>query len=168
MENIIKNICNYVSIIYLYFKNLYKSEKEQAKQQQLLIQAKQKQQYMYNIMSGLAKELYSVLNRRRYYFIQTILSPNDIRIVGCQMAENKVYYIFELSKSTSNSVQTAVLLKVKENINSDIAQLCHHLLSTYGEYSFSISYPFLYYGIMVVGIQDIGLGIQIKVLSNYQ
>ena len=143
------------------------SEKES---QQAYIQQMQQQQrtaYIQSIMYELANNLYYVLKGRNYYFIKPLTASADIRSLNYQEYNGQFIYIYELTKTTQVTVASTILLQVKKDINADIAQAHHYLMSVYGEHMFMITYPFLFHGISVLGIYDTGTAIRIQVVSNY-
>lgn len=143
------------------------SEKES---QQAYIQQMQQQQradYIQSLMYALADNLYYVLKGRNYYFIKPLTASADIRSLNYQKCENGQFiYIYELTKTTQETVASTILNQVRHDINADIAQARHNLMSVYGEQAFMITYPFLQ-DIQVVGIMDSGTAIRIQVVSNY-
>lgn len=146
------------------------SEKEEAQARAQMMNEQQKQMYVQSLMYALANDLFYVLHTRNYYFIRAITAVADIRILNYQECKNGQFiyiYEYELTKTTQVTVASTILLQVKKDVNSDIAQAHHYLMSVYGEQMFVFTYPFLFHGIKVVGILDTGTAIRIQVVSNY-
>lgn len=143
------------------------SEKESQKAYTQQMQQQQQTNYIQSLMYALANDLFYVLHGRNYYFIRAITAVADIRSLDYQEYNGQFIFTYELTKTTQETVASTILNQVRQDINADIAQAHHNLISVYGEQTFVFTYPFLFHGIKVVGILDTGTAIRIEVVSNY-
>lgn len=168
IKQILCTIAGAIKAAVAFIVGYLKSEKEasQARLQQL--QQQQQNNYIYSLMYTLAINLYYVLRARNYYFLKPLSASADIRLLTYQeYKKGQFIYIYELTKTTQETVASTILIQMKHDINADIAQAHHYLMSVYGAQAFMLTYPFIYHGITVVGILDTGTAIRIQIVSNY-
>lgn len=164
----INKIFKALKSVLMYIVSIFQLEKEEAQARAQIMQKQQKRMYVQSLMYALTNDLFYVLHGRNYYFIRAITAVADIRSLNYQECENGQFiYIYELTKTMQNIIASTILIQMKHDINADIAQAQHYLMSVYGEQAFMLTYPFLFHGIKVVGIKDTGTAIRIQIVSNY-
>ena len=163
MKDFLKKIYSLISAMLTAFSDSLQSAHEQKQQQQLLMQEYRRADYIRSVMYEMQNDLFPILGKRHYRFLNSILAPADIRVAGYKVRGNGIIYEFQLEKSAETSVDSTILQRVQQNMNADIQQAQYHL-GTHGSLA---DYPFLAYGLKVVGIKDVGLALQVSVVTNY-
>lgn len=131
----------------------YRMQEQQRQQEQRNIAA-------YEHMMGIAQDLFAVFNGRAYPDLVAIRHPEDIRIVNYKLHQNRFYFMFSLSKSTSEKLYQSDLDNLCRLMNDDIFRFRSEFLY-YPEST--VMYPYLAAGIQVLAIKEYRYHIHILV-----
>lgn len=161
---IIKNtLCS----TYQLFHQKYINQQIQYKQNLACINKASLDTFIYSIMTNISIELFQALSGRHFPNLATIHTPSDIRIVNYQICKDCYIYYFHLSKQNYEKYAITVLNAIKENMQRDIYRFHNELVSYYGTDYVESCYPFIYYGLYVIKLEDVGDSIRLSVVSHF-
>lgn len=171
MMNIIKQIMQYLLTLLKDLSSSFAFKLKQSNQKwQLEQQLQQQQVYNWNMkhfMYQMAEDLAIPLMQHVYPQLQPVSSFADIRIKNYQKRPDGIIYQFTISKKTDEPMSVSHLHLLKERLMKDIATT-RDMMGTYHDtISFMNTYPFLYCGLYILSISDIGSEICIYVTTDY-
>lgn len=164
MNKIKQSLKEIVAFLQLQFQK-YKMEQQQ--QQQIRLKQQQQQQIK-EIMYGMTKDLYYAFHNNRYANLSRVLHPTNIRLYNYKITDKGTLYLFQISKESPDVTIASILLdEIKDNMNRDIVATQQDLIFHYGWEYVQMFYPFLWNGIYVMSVQDLGgSGVIIAVGTN--
>lgn len=146
-----------ISQAYQYVKQEI-SESAQMKQQAVL------NQVAANNILAIRYDLYEGLRNSYYPNLKPIETFNSIRCNGWGLKQNTVVYMYTLAKINTEVLPSPVLQLIMSNMNKDIAAALVTLNSLYGYEYVRAFYPYLFQGLYIVSIRDLGIDVEISVV----
>lgn len=131
----------------------------------------QQQQHLTNtsdIMYNMTVDLFEAIGNRNYPNLQNISYLADIRLHNFRIVNGCTVYQFEIDKVSENRISIPLRKKLRDNMNHDIVQAQRQIISIYGAEWLAAVYPFLYSGMYITSVQDIGHSVIIDVVSHIQ
>lgn len=164
--NLFTDLCTAVSDSCKKAHQKYLSQQETQKQQE-------QNQWNREIMFALQKDLFEVLGNRHYHRLVQITHPACIRMQGWKKSPTKgILYLYgldkELSLNASGRIPETLLSQIWNNMNLDIVQKQNELVSVFSPDVFYSNFPFLYCGMQIAGLKDIGTSVVLEVMTNVQ
>lgn len=101
-------------------------------------------------------DLYEGFKNHSYYILEPIYTPDAIRIHNYTLYDDCIVYHFTLDKKNLGKTAAIILEKLKQNFNLDLASAQRNIVQQCGYPYLQMHHPFLYYGIYVVDIKDLG------------
>ena len=107
-------------------------------------------------MHEMTFDLYEGFKNHSYYILEPIYTPDTIRIHDYTLYNDCIVYHFSLDKKSLGKTAAIVLDKLQQNFNLDLYSAQRNIVQQCGLPYLQLHHPFLYYGIYVVDVQDLG------------
>ncbi len=165
-EDLLKNIATAISVK---CKKIYADYRKQERQACLL----NREQCINNILYALQKDLFEVMGEHAYPKLANIAHPSYIRIHGWRtVPAGAVVYQYELDKELyadmPKRIPEPVLSRIQRSINLDIAQKQNVLKNIYPLTFIQANFCFLFYGMQVTCMKDMGTFVLMEIATNVQ
>ncbi|MCR5798736.1 MAG: hypothetical protein K6G69_01555 [Lachnospiraceae bacterium] len=136
---------------------------------QYRIRNAQKQQIMMNQIAAnnsnaIRYDLFQGFRHSNYPNLHPIVSFNNIRNHGWSIQNNSVIYRYTLAKTSAEPLPSAILQSMMSNMNTDLAGALTTLIDLYDPQYVSMFYPYLYNGVLIVSIRDLGIDVELSVM----
>ncbi len=112
-------------------------------------------------------DLFEGFRHSNYPNIHPVVTFNNIRSCGWCIQNNTVIYRYTLSKTNAEPLASPILKSIMSNMNTDLAGALTTLVHMYGYDYVSSYYPYLYNGLYIVSIRDLGIDIELTVVTNF-
>lgn len=139
-----------------YLKNCWKKKNAAMLQQQKMNELRALQVQIYDMMLAMTIELYECFHLQNYAGLAPITNPRSIRIFTYKKNNGIFIFKFRLAKSIRDTIAAVQLQNMMQNMNADIASMQAYLAYLYDYQYLSINYPYLFYGIWITAIQELG------------
>lgn len=107
-------------------------------------------------MHEMTFDLYEGFKNHSYYILEPIYTPDTIRIHDYTITNDGIVYHFSLDKKSLGKTAAIVLDKLQQNFNLDLSSAQRNIIQQCGYDYLQLKHPFLYYGIYVVDVADLG------------
>lgn len=107
-------------------------------------------------MHEMTFDLYEGFKNHSYYILEPIHTPDAIRIHDYTLYNDCIIYHFSLDKKSLGKTAAIVLEKLQQNFNLDLYSAQRNIIQQFGYDYLQLKHPFLYYGIYVVDVSDLG------------
>lgn len=167
IKKIAQGLKNTLCSIYQIFHQKYLQQQLQNKQNQAYINKASLDSYVYSIMTVISTELFQAFSGKHFMNIAPIHTPSDFRIADYQVCNGCYIYHFHLTKQNYDKYAVTVLNAIKENMQRDIYRFHNELINYYGIDYVESCYPFIYYGLYLIKLEDIGDAVRLSVVSHF-
>ena len=121
---------------------------------------------IYNCMANISFNMYEALHNSSYSNINQLHSPSDIRIENYTVTpQGDLLYHFSLPKTCVTTINSTALQCIRKRMNIDIARSRHILVQQYGDNFVAVNYPFIFHGLSVASIKDVGFDVMVTVVT---
>lgn len=150
-------------------KRIYADCKRQERQARLL----ERERCINNALYALQQDLFKVMGGHAYSKLANIAQPSYIRIHGWRaVPAGAVVYQYELDKELyvdmPKRIPEPILAHIQRSVNLDIAQKQNEMKTVYPMEFIRANFCFLYYGMQVTCMKDMGTYVLMEVVTNVQ
>lgn len=139
-----------------YIRMAWQKSHQHYLQEQRMTQLKLLQVRIFDMMLAMATELFECFHLQNYTGLAPITNPRSIRIFTYRKNNGTFIFKFRLAKSIRDTIAAVQLQNMMQNMNADIASTQAYLAYLYGYQYLSMNYPYLFYGIWITAIQELG------------